>query len=235
MDAATLRIILLVVGVAFLIGLFLWERRRTAQADLDDEEPFFEPLGAEKREPNLGRYEGLDQSSLFGDEPARAGGPPQGDLTGILTPLDDGAIAQIYIVSQGGVLSGPEILAAAERHQLRPGVQQIFHRLADAEAADGPALFSMANLVRPGYFPLENAAPDAMEDFETPGIALFTQIRRQDGNRAALDAMLSTAQALAKELAANVEDSHHRTITFERIQALRNYADAADTAYDGSD
>ncbi|MGB5833702.1 MAG: cell division protein ZipA C-terminal FtsZ-binding domain-containing protein [Thiohalocapsa sp.] len=51
MDAATLRLILIVVGVAFLIGLYLWERRR---AEGPDREQDWENYLGDKREPNLG-------------------------------------------------------------------------------------------------------------------------------------------------------------------------------------
>lgn len=51
MDAATLRIILLVLGVALLGAMYLWERRRCA-ADQDDEEPERHwPSGSARREP----------------------------------------------------------------------------------------------------------------------------------------------------------------------------------------
>ena len=53
MDATTLRIILIIVGAAFLIGLYLWERRRS-EADADED---WDAPSTNKREPDIGALE----------------------------------------------------------------------------------------------------------------------------------------------------------------------------------
>jgi len=62
MDAATLRIVLIILGALFLTGLYLWERRRmrTARNQVRERRPY---RGREpKREPNLGTFDAEDQS-----------------------------------------------------------------------------------------------------------------------------------------------------------------------------
>ncbi|MCF7991410.1 MAG: cell division protein ZipA [Thiohalocapsa sp.] len=64
MDAATLRLILIVVGGALLVALYLWERRR-AEARSDGRPGAAArrraPAAAPKREPNLGGLDGDDE------------------------------------------------------------------------------------------------------------------------------------------------------------------------------
>ena len=71
MDADTIRLILIVVGAIFLLGLYLWERSRDLEDAEDDDEGYDDedaPYGAGaardsrgKREPSLGHLDDGDE------------------------------------------------------------------------------------------------------------------------------------------------------------------------------
>jgi cell division protein ZipA len=256
MDAATLRIILLVIGIAFLIALFLWELRRSSR--MAARRVLGSPLPATaKREPNLGlsgndQRREIEDASAWHDHAFDASLDPNADpttdgigsaanrrddrrpltttseavdidpadLDGLVTATPSGLIVQLFVVARAGLLSGRDLLVAASRHLLIAGDKDIFHRM-DGNPDQPRTLFSMANLVQPGSFPLQPDATTGMAEFETRGIALFTQAQGEAADIEALDALLATAKSLARELNAEVEDARHRAITIKRIESLR--------------
>ena len=276
MDAATLRLILIVVGAAFLVGLYLWERRR---AEGHDEEHDWDNYLGNKREPNFGPLEPDDRESErdysgsettdepthqqgsgslrdagwdeFESEPdsepesepgtprqrARAGaidaaggddgefsdepGSPPGSLQAAATAAgQEMLLIQLFIVAVDKPFGGERILSAAERVKLVPGSMDIFHRQSAEDSARAP-LFSMANMVKPGSFPL-----DAMEDFETPGLALFAQLTGSPSDLMVFDELLHAARVLAEQLGGDVQERGRRTLTAERAGILRGQVSA---------
>lgn len=280
MDAATLRLILIVVGAAFLIGLYLWERRR---AEGRDEDHDWDNYLGNKREPNLGALEPDDRESEFDDydergyepkseqqsepipESPRASAHAQGVDTlndsdwddfqseqgagGRVVPVDGGdaekfedepaaesesvspqagpsaagqdpLLVQLFVVAVDKPFVGERIVAAAERVKLIPGSMDIFHRQAAEDSVRAP-LFSMANMVKPGSFPL-----DAMEDFETPGLALFTQLTGAPSDLMVYDELLHAARMLAEDLGGDVQERGRLTLTAERAGILRGQVSA---------
>jgi len=275
MDAATLRLILIVVGAAFLVGLYLWERRRAE--DRDEDHDWDNYLG-NKREPNLGPLEpdepdepdepgdmddrgferdfhesepthdqGLDtlrgsgwdefesdetplhgarggavdvadsNSGEFEGEPDSAAGSSQAAAT---PAGQDMLLIQLFVVAVDKPFVGERILAAADRVKLIPGSMDIFHRQAAEDSVRAP-LFSMANMVKPGSFPL-----DAMADFETPGLALFAQLTGAPSDLMVYDELLHAARMLAEELGGDVQERGRRTLTAERAGILRGQVSA---------
>ena len=276
MDAATLRLILIVVGAAFLIGLYLWERRRAE--DRDEDHDWDNYLG-DKREPNLGALEpddrapelddydergyesesgpisesprasthtrGRDTSSDSerddveseqgareravvgdgGDADEFADDPPAESASGSLqagpsVAGQDTLLVQLFVVAVDKPFIGERVLVAAERVKLLPGSMDIFHRQAAEDSVRAP-LFSMANMVKPGSFPL-----DAMEDFETPGLALFTQLTGAPSDLMVYDELLHAARMLAEDLGGDVQERGRRTLTAERAGILRGQVSA---------
>lgn len=225
MDAFTLRILLLILGIGFLIALFFWELRRAARVP-GHGRGTTAPPGKHKREPNLGIGHGEEHAPS-----ARVGAQQQlrskplseadlRDLNGILTNTHAGLLAQVFLVARNGFMSGAAILAAANRHRMFPGRKEIFHRI-DEERDPPRTLFSMANLVQPGSFPLKPNPCEAMNAFTTRGIALFTIVRGEPDDIEALDAMLAATKSLARELSAEIEDGQRQPITVKRIELLR--------------
>jgi len=222
MDAATLRLILLVVGAAFLLALYLWERYRARRRNERDDD--WDAWDVEKREPNLGPLHSeesdFDDASIF-DQPSvahndKASNPEPDAADSNQGPREPGELLiQLYVVTLGAPFPGDDILAAAKRCKLVPGDHDIFHRQAADDGAHAP-LFSMANLVNPGTFPFAS-----MDDFETRGLALFAQLRGDPSDLMVFDEMLHAARTLAEDLGGEVQERGRTPLSAERVKALR--------------
>lgn len=114
---------------------------------------------------------------------------------------------------------GPDLHTALEAAGLERGELDIYHfRDPDAEN-DTRAVFSVANIVKPGAF---NAA--TIHGLKTPGLALFMQMPGPLTASAAFDAMLETAQFIAQRLHGVVGDEQRVPLNPQRIRALRESA-----------
>lgn len=228
MDADILRLILIVAGGLFLVGLYVWERRR-ARPDLD--EPFDDDdLERDKREPRFGSWSGEDpmgESAPGTDASGQTGSPAQPQLYleppetapedvasgGPKSPL----ILMFHITPGEGVFEGEAIVHAAGECGLEPGEMEIFHRYRDPGSPTAPEEFSMANMVKPGTFPF-----GAMAEFDSPGLTLFSQAEGASGDLARLEEMLSTAHCLADRLGAEVRDETRTPLTPQLENRLRD-------------
>jgi cell division protein ZipA len=233
MDADTIRLILIVVGAIFLLGLYLWERSRDQEDAEDDDEGYDDedaPYGAgpardarEKREPNLGRLdegdEGEDSEDWDRPSPHR---PTQSELAPAASPVStrtSGAstpfLIQLSVAKRKGEFDGLQLLDVAEGCGLRPGDMDIFHCLDQFD--DGTRVyFSMANMVKPGTFPF-----DDMENFSTPGMMLFAQLQGDPEDLTILEEMIATARKIATTLGGDVLDESRRPLTVRKEEDLR--------------
>ena len=206
MDAATLRLILVVVGAVLLIALYAWEKQRAAASDERTRAAQRRsPAPARRRqEPNLG---GLTDDGLAASTTARGSAandtppdtaPTPAPAASTSAAPEEQLLIQLYITSAGGAFGGEAIMSAAGRCKLRPGEMDIFHRTR-GEAPDGAPLFSMANLVKPGTFPF-----DDMGAFTTPGLALFAQFRGEPSDLMVFDEMLDATRVMAELLGGDI-------------------------------
>lgn len=104
-----------------------------------------------------------------------------------------------------------QLLAANMRH----GAMKIFHRFERPEQHQG-VLFSMANMVKPGYFEL-----DHMNAFETPGVTFFLTLPCPGGALYAYDLMVDTARKLSKALGGEMRDETQSMITSQTVEHYR--------------
>jgi len=238
MDAATLRIVLIVLGALFLIGMYLWERHRARADDDDDWDEPAPNVSRAKREPNLGAFEaGEEESDASAYRvSAAAEGSEAGDAwtaTGFDAGPDDRGheetasgeepeyaesdtlIVQLYVVARDGTFSGEEIAAAAQRHYLVPGDMAIFHRR-KVEGAARSAPFSMANAFNPGTFPF-----DDMVNFSTRGLVLFARLDGATSDLMVFDELVQTARELAEELGGDLLDNARSPLGPDQIKRLR--------------
>jgi cell division protein ZipA len=239
MDAATLRLILVVIGAVFLIALYLWERQRAEGAERPRvrsrrraPQPKRATTGT-KYEPNIGRFtdDELDQggTALGYAYASEASTAPQADWddhasydddadeasTEPAEPARDELLIQLYISSANGAFAGDEILSAAERCNLHPGEMDIFHRTRGDEP-DAEPLFSMANLVKPGTFPF-----DDMSEFASPGLAVFGQFRGEPSDLMVFDEMLDAARVMAELLGGDIRGPRREPLRDADAKALR--------------
>jgi cell division protein ZipA len=77
-------------------------------------------------------------------------------------------------------------------------------------------VFSVVNMVKPGWFD-----PQAMHEFETPGISLFLQLPGPLAAIVAFDILVAEANALAEALGGSLQDASHSTLTQQTVQHLR--------------
>jgi cell division protein ZipA len=220
MDAASLRLILVVIGAVFLIGLYLWEKQRADAGS--GARPADTRRKPRKQEPNLGGFE--EPSFDDTEDQAADAGVAEPQTRGRVAPADDEppaarageeVLIQLYITSSGGAFSGEEILGAAERCKLRPGEMDIFHRTR-GDVPDGEPLFSMANLVKPGTFPF-----DDMTEFSSPGLAVFGQFRGEPSDLMVFDEMLDAAQIMAELLGGDIRGPQREPLRDADAKALR--------------
>jgi cell division protein ZipA len=126
--------------------------------------------------------------------------------------------------SNGETFAGPDIIVAAEKTGLTYGHLGIFHRMAAFNSEFG-AVFSVANMVRPGRFEMAQ-----IKTLKSPGLTLFMVLPNAKPALDAWDMMLPTAQRLAELLGGIVLDEERNAMSRQRIQHIRDELRAYDRA-----
>ena len=184
------------------------------EGEVDDEE-FDEEADLEREELDL---------SLF------AGGDARLDGLEFIVPGDGESTTPAATVSRDGllialtVMAGPNtpftgvvISEAMDELGFTLGRMQIFHLFSEPDPQNAAApLYSVANVLKPGTFDLS-----AIDEFSTPGIALFMQVSGQPGSVEAFDSMVETGMRLATRLGGELRDESRSTLTTQAINHLR--------------
>ncbi len=110
---------------------------------------------------------------------------------------------------------GEDILHILLACDLRFGDMNFFHRH-EFEAGRGAIQFSVANMMQPGVFDIDN-----MADFNTPGLVFFVTLPGPEDMMKAFDYMLETAQAVARNLDGDVLDESRSAITRQTLEHCR--------------
>jgi len=110
--------------------------------------------------------------------------------------------------------NGADLMRVILACGMRYGDMDIFHR---SEGGDGGVdQFSMANIVKPGTFDL-----DEMDDFYTPGVSFFLSLPGPKNSLKALEYMHETAQCVVKNLNGELKDEMHSAMTGQTIEHAR--------------
>ncbi len=136
-------------------------------------------------------------------------------------PAEPEEVFVVHVMATANAFNGSQLLDTILQCGMRFGDMDIFHRYADAKG-QGAALFSMANMVKPGTFDL-----DAMDEFETPGVSFFMTLPINADSMQTFELMIDTARAIAGTLGGEIRDDQRSVMTKQTLEhcreRIRNY------------
>ena len=119
------------------------------------------------------------------------------------------------MAKHGEMFAGRDLLPILLQQGMRLGSMSIFHKHRDSQG-NGPVMFSMANMVKPGTFDVSQ-----MEEFTTPGVSFFLQLPNSLGNMKCFEQMLNAANAIKQTLNGDLKDENRSVITRQTIEHCR--------------
>jgi FtsZ-interacting cell division protein ZipA len=210
-----LRLILILLGIAFIVGVYLYTRRhpprprRTRQARSEpsialQEVQSVAEIQTESSAPIPDSL--LTPVSDPGLEPRTSAvsiaDPPENDQTNIFSLI-------LRLPREG--VEAVRLLRQLERLGLVLNDQHIYHRI----ETDGESAFSVANLFEPGtLYPL---SPDAL----LQGLNFFFMGVPSSATSVRFDRMLGTAYECVRSFGGQLEDAQHHPLTAARELELK--------------
>lgn len=111
---------------------------------------------------------------------------------------------------------GSDIFTVLQDQGLSYGKMEIFHHYGMGEPKVKQAIFSVANILKPGTFD-----PKQMDEFLSPGLVFFMRLPGAFGGRVAFELMLSTAKKVAEHLEGTLTDEQQYILDQDMIDAWR--------------
>ncbi|MEQ8408012.1 MAG: cell division protein ZipA [Gammaproteobacteria bacterium] len=180
-------------------------------------EPQPQPLFAEEK-PVLRPVES-DTTARRRPEPELDDAAPElevADERGRVSPAEPSEVLVMNVMAREGyAFNGHDLLESLITSGLKFGDMNIFHMRSGPDGK-GPAIFSVANMLNPGTFDLNE-----MEDFATVGISLFLALPAPTNNLDALEKMLTCARQVQAELAGELRDDNRNVMTKQTIEHYR--------------
>lgn len=127
-------------------------------------------------------------------------------------PVETEVIVLSVVMNEGHLMSGSALLPSLLTLGMKYGDMNIFHRHED-NAGNGKITFSLANMMKPGTFDLDN-----MENFASQGISLFMTLPNAGDPFEVFDQMLMSAKQLAQEFHGQVLDDKRSVMTKQTEQ-----------------
>ena len=233
-----LRWILTAIGLALIVGVYLWSRR-TRSGD-DDElmrrEPGFggraEPWNAPAGKDSLPSF-GLEEDAI----PGQRGAAPAQDAAAredeapALPPEGEQLIVALRLrARQPAGFDGSDLIKAFSAEGLEYGRFGAFHSLDERRRSR----FLVASLVEPGSFEIEK-----MHELRCPGVSMFMVLPGPREPLSALEGMFTCARRLAERLDGEVLDDKGNALTMQHAGWLRervvDYHRRSKLASSGSD
>ena len=231
MDANDIRIALVFVGALILGAIYWFGRPKRVSASRQ------EPIMPWQKNPDDPVSVGVASDSFATlndpdaevcvesdglaspDMPREPSAPQPGERSN----RDFDQIISLHVMARDdGLISGGELIVAAEKASLVYGAQGLFHRLVDGRPEAGP-IFSMVNRIQPGRFDLSK-----ITELSTPGVSFFMTLPCALAGLDAWDRMLPAAQRLAGLLNADIYDDEMNLLGRQRIASIRDELRAYD-------
>ncbi|MGI9251874.1 MAG: cell division protein ZipA [Pseudohongiellaceae bacterium] len=172
---------------------------------------------SEPADPISAQNEPAAPTSAQGELAAPASG--QGEsATSASSQGEPAAPAEIVVINvmakDDQSFSGAKLLEVLMSSKLKFGNMKIFHSRLGGD--DSPIIFSVANILNPGTFNLDNIA-----EFSTVGLSFFMGLPSAINNMEALDSMLQAAQHIKTELDGELKDDQRSIMTAQTIEHYR--------------
>lgn len=226
-----LRLILLVAGALLVAGIWWWSRRGE-RGDPDATQAPRARRDLRQPQPVARAEPSLDAPSARGaaaELPVRVWEPktqpetrrddapePDGEPATVRAPAFDEerqmVLSLLVLPEHGERFLGSDVLAVLEECGLEFGAKRIFHR----HEADGATLWSMANMLEPGYL-----EPAALQGDYVHGLVLFAVLPAPRPGSETFADMLATARRMAQRLHGELADADRSSLTPQTIQHLR--------------
>jgi cell division protein ZipA len=209
-----LRWILTAIGIALIVGVYLWSRRDREEVDDDAlrREPGLQESSAAWGEPSV------DDHALPALEPeASVPGEQASDTAQVeapqLPPEGEQLIVALRLrARQPAGFDGSELIKAFSAEGLEFGRFGAFHSLDERRRSR----FLVASLVEPGSFEIEK-----MHELRCPGVSMFMVLPGPREPLNALEDMFVCARRLAERLDADILDDKGNALTMQQAGWIR--------------
>jgi cell division protein ZipA len=211
-----LRWFLLLFGLIVVVGVYLYGRRERQSADTDD-------AGGEipsRLEPSLDGEPDADELAAGDDSPAAE----DTDENASSARQDQKIITLRVVARNHSSFAGDDLALSLRGIGLRHGKFGIYHRHDGND--ESKIIFSVASLVEPGSFELEN-----LKSQKIPGISLFMVLPCAIDGAQAFDLMMIAARALSQSLKADLLDESGSTLSIQRERYMREEIVGFQTAH----
>lgn len=236
-----LRWTLLIAGIAIVAGIYgftRWQesRRKTRRSrgglfvddvdleqalrDLDHVVADDDPLETGELDREEDDFEVIRITRNDPPKPAPAAAPARAEpaasvIDEVPRGLDEKVVVLNVAATDGRLFGGDVLVDVLESVGMRYGEHAIYHRILETRKGQ-VALFSAANILRPGTF-----EPERLSEIESPGVALFLQLPGPYDGLVAFEQMLETARRIASQLDLKLLDERRCTLTNQAIEHIR--------------
>ncbi len=235
----SLRLILLLLGLVFIVGMYFWYRFKQDDDSLKFPQlekrlkqlvgRFFVNRGKETHLAVVGEYDDFSDDDIehfsilntTADDKLNLDAlkPMSAHADTPVLPGDELVMVLAIMAGPGKRFSGMDILDTLLANGFMHGDMSIFHYFHDP--ADKQPVFSLASAVEPGIFDM-----NTIEALRTPGLSLFMQLPGALDARTAFESMLEKGRSIATGLQGELCDDTRSVLTVQTIGHLKEEIEA---------